>query len=116
MTPSHFEFGTDLQLPIYALAAEEVLFAERSARCEAWTYRRVRRPVGLNGQVSNEDELAQLKETARNHALSHAAAVRSGRFPVEPRADRCRYCDFRSLCRHEESRTIKKLEAEEKDV
>lgn len=110
------QMGTDLQLPLYALAAENVVYAGRSALCCRWTYRHIRRPLELNGDVRKEDEIAQLKEQAVKHAKEYAGLIRSGKFPVAPKADRCGSCDFKGMCRYEESRTRKKLRADDNDA
>jgi ATP-dependent helicase/nuclease subunit B len=107
------EAGTDLQLPLYALAAERMLFPGRVVRCEAWTYRKVSRPVGLNGEVTKADAVRALKQTAVEHALRFAADIRAGRFPAVPRTDCCRHCEFRSLCRYEQWRAERKSNAGE---
>ncbi len=108
--------GTDLQLPLYALAAENVVYAGRSALCCLWTYRHVRRPIALNGHVHKEDEIAQFKEQVVNHAKEYAGLIRSGKFVVAPKAERCDSCDFKGMCRYEESRTRKKLRPDDNDA
>lgn len=96
------EAGRDLQLPAYALAAETLLAQAPAAKCHAWGYYIVRRPIKLTGASAKPEVIRQLIEHMAEWALRHAAAIRAGQFA--PRPHDCRNCDFRSLCRWERTR------------
>jgi len=84
-----------LQAPLYLLAAERFFGLEPAGM----TY------IGLKGGVVlvkwKDGELpAGWREAATERTMSIVAAIRSGRMEVAPSdRDKCRYCDFRDVCR-----------------
>jgi ATP-dependent helicase/DNAse subunit B len=84
-----------LQAPLYLLAAERFFGLEPAGM----TY------IGLKGGVVlapwKDGQLpAGWRETATERTMGIVAAIRSGRMAVAPSdRDKCRYCDFRDVCR-----------------
>jgi putative RecB family exonuclease len=84
-----------LQAPLYLLAAERFFGLEPAGM----TY------IGLKGGVVlvkwKDGELpAGWREAATERTMAIVAAIRSGRMEVAPSdRDKCRYCDFRDVCR-----------------
>lgn len=108
--------GTDFQLPVYALAAQETVFAGHGAQCAGWAYYRVRHPVGIRNGVgamaSSRDRgptVEELLDAAREHMIAHVQNIRRGYFPMLPAGDVCGYCAFRWVCRFEPRRMARKL-------
>jgi ATP-dependent helicase/DNAse subunit B len=92
--------GLDVQLPIYALAAQLVL-DHAGLECCDWGYYRVRRPVGVTGAPSGRGgaTVANCIQAARDFVLQYAASIRAGYFPLPSEPDGCRFCDFADVCR-----------------
>ncbi|MGA3016222.1 MAG: PD-(D/E)XK nuclease family protein [Bryobacteraceae bacterium] len=84
-----------LQAPLYLLAAERFFGLEPAGM----TY------IGLKGGVvlakwKDGDLPAGWREAATARTMAIVAAIRSGRMEVAPKdRDKCRYCDFRDVCR-----------------
>jgi ATP-dependent helicase/DNAse subunit B len=84
-----------LQAPLYLLAAERHFGLEPAGM----TY------IGLKGGVVlaewKDGELPEgWREAATERTMRIVAAIRSGRMEVAPSdRDKCRYCDFRDVCR-----------------
>ena len=84
-----------LQAPLYLLAAERFFGLEPGGM----TY------IGLKGGVvlvewKGGDLPAGWREAATERTMAIVAAIRSGRMEVAPSdRDKCRYCDFRDVCR-----------------
>lgn len=96
--------GSDLQLPIYAMAAQEFLFGDRSRTCVEWAYYLLKRGSGFSGIAKSggeEDSIEDLLEVARKHIIGHVEHIQEGRFQVEPKRGACRNCELKSLCRVE---------------
>ena len=104
--------GTDFQLPIYAFAAKQNLF-EGPAQCERAGYYTVVRPIKRTAALAKpgprQTALGDvLRETARQ-IPSVIRGIRQGRFPVSPTSfGACRFCDYRSLCRVNRFRVMRK--------
>jgi len=99
------EDGRDFQLPVYALAARDLVLGDPDAACACWGYYKVRRPIHMR-RSPNPEKIAELIATAIEFALAHAAAIRSADFT--PRPQDCRWCDFRGICRWDEYRFARK--------
>jgi ATP-dependent helicase/DNAse subunit B len=103
--------GTDFQLPIYVLAAQQNLF-HGQGRCVTCGYYRVRRPVGPEGTASSEGRKASLDDilqAARTRIGALVRQIRAADFRVRPaQFDRCPRCDFRGICRVERFRAARK--------
>src|SRR5271157_5437755 len=84
-----------LQAPLYLLAAERFFQLEPAGMIY----------IGLKGGVVlarwKDGELpAGWRRTATERTMAIVAAIRSGRMEVAPSdRDKCRYCDFRDVCR-----------------
>jgi putative RecB family exonuclease len=84
-----------LQAPLYLLAAERYFGLEPAGM----TY------IGLKGKVVlapwKDGQLpAGWREAATARTMAIVEAIRGGRMEVAPRdRDKCRYCDFRDVCR-----------------
>lgn len=97
--------GVDFQLPLYYLAARELLFEGREAECAWWAYYRLRRPPKFVGSVYREPRregqpaLADVVRAAKDFMVEHARRIRAGSFPPMPQ--QCAsYCDFGGVCRY----------------
>lgn len=97
----------DLQLAVYALAVEQVLYPGQAAGSQQWGYYRAARPVGWGGRLQRKanpegpDNLELAMQTAREKIAAYVGALRQGDFPAQPNEtlSPCRYCDFREICR-----------------
>jgi ATP-dependent helicase/DNAse subunit B len=94
--------GRDFQLPLYALAAQQVLYRHQR-RCWAWSYVRVGQPVddALKGTAVGFAHVQELLETAKAFADAHIAALRQGWFAWPSKCLRGRWCPYRHICRFE---------------
>jgi ATP-dependent helicase/nuclease subunit B len=97
----------DLQLAVYALAVEQVLYPGQAAGSQQWGYYRAARPVGWGSRLQRKetpgepDNLEHAMQTAREKIAAYVGALRQGDFPAQPNEmlSPCRYCDFREICR-----------------
>jgi ATP-dependent helicase/DNAse subunit B len=103
--------GVDVQLPLYAMAVQDV-YPDEAYGFRLWGYWRVRRPVGWGNSLlrySRNKVTTLLEDTitqAGQMIGQHASGVRSGKFPPEPHdsVKPCRYCDFGDICGNRKSR------------
>ncbi|MCD6361060.1 MAG: PD-(D/E)XK nuclease family protein, partial [Armatimonadetes bacterium] len=105
--------GLDFQLPVYALAAREVILDDPQARCLHWGYYKVRRDIYLP-KGPKPEEIEDYIADAKRHATRHAEGIRAGRFaPVRDSGDPpiCTWCRFKSLCRWEPWRFERKQQS-----
>ena len=115
----HLAAGKQLQLPLYALAAEELLLASEGAQAMAagyWSIQgkgfekgalHLKSPEGDSLQSSTEWEQlrGQLIETLRELVLG----VQRGEFPVYNTDEKCTsWCDYRTICRVGQIRSLEK--------
>ena len=103
--PKDMASGTDLQLAIYIMAAEQMLAEdERGLECLLAAYYRLRNgtaerktPIGPLGRTDRDE----VRETAQGYIVKFARAIRAGEFPVAPAsANACARCEFRAVCRY----------------
>jgi len=112
--------GTDFQLPIYVLAAQQNLFGEE-CECESCGFYVVQRPISqkaraLAGPGRRGTALEDVLASTRDWLPKLVEQIRSGRFPVAPReAGVCQYCDYRGICRVNRFRAVREMEAEERE-
>ncbi len=107
--------GGDFQLPIYALAGQQI---RPGSVCVDWGYYCLRRPVKLANGAKKKEPLADIEEcidSATDWALYYAAMIRAGEFPPGPRGQCGRCCSFRSICRWDEFRFARKERGEQAD-
>jgi ATP-dependent helicase/nuclease subunit B len=108
-----------LQLTLYALAAQQVLLADRNARPLGLAYWLVtesgpkvalplRSPLLWLEQTRHWREV---REQLQKWVLTLARNIRGGMFPLEPREEHCtQTCDFGQICRITQARGIEKTE------
>jgi len=102
--------GTDLQLPIYAMAASSLLF-DGCEDCVGWAYYSVKTPVRLASAVpSKKHAVSELLDVARTHIVNDVRQIRQGCFQVHPKGDVCNRCGLKPLCRVESWRIRDKTE------
>lgn len=100
--------GISLQLQIYALALEELLFP--GTRCAESVFLRVgfdERFEGMGRNVKN-DLWREREATAREAVARYVQGIRDGRFPPKRKKDACTYCRVKGACRYEEGRIARK--------
>ncbi|HUU43964.1 MAG TPA: hypothetical protein VMX57_09300, partial [Planctomycetota bacterium] len=71
----------------------------------------IRRMKSRGGEVTSDASGDALLATALDSIRDYVTAIRHGDFPVLVRGSggRCRYCDFRTICRYSERRAKNKL-------
>src|SRR5262249_8281230 len=107
-----------LQLTLYALAVEEVLFAGCDARPLGLAYWLVSDAGPKVALPASRNQVLWLEETQRWRAIREqlqdwvatlAASIRRGRFPLQPRSDICtQTCAFGQVCRITQARAVEK--------
>ena len=112
--------GTSLQLPLYVLAAQNVIFkGTQSTAASAEVYGLAeqkrselrKRPTGTDADKAAQDaKWGQLIETATGFVRDYVGGIRRGQFPVFVRDERTcpSHCEFRQVCRYSERRALKK--------
>ncbi|MEN6450112.1 MAG: PD-(D/E)XK nuclease family protein [Thermoguttaceae bacterium] len=120
ITPETVRTGTTLQLPVYALAAMELLLADRDAlpwRAGYWQLRdggfsvkkALRMYSHLDGRIELESDWEEIRDSLADTVLGLAAGIRGGRFPVCSLDDHCTsYCPYRTICRINQVRSLEK--------
>ncbi len=115
--------GLQLQLPLYAMAAEKHLLAEQGALAMATGYWNIQ-GQGFTSRRSGALEIRELKDQAirtseqwdqlqpvllqRIRQLIHG--IRTGQFPVYNANQDCtRFCDFSTICRVAHTRSLEKV-------
>lgn len=111
-----------LQLTLYALAVEQVLYAEQQARPLGLAYWLVTdtgpKPVlpGSRKQtvswLHDRKPWEAMRDQLRAWVTTLVSNIRQGNFPLRPRSDTCtETCDFAHVCRISQSRVV--VEAKE---
>lgn len=105
--------GRMLQLPLYAMAVERLLFGGESALGPPdvgyWG-------LGKDGykSIALKEEWDEIKRKTAERVLEVIHRVRSGEFVVAPRREHCEtYCEYRSICRVRQIRAAGKTREEE---
>ncbi|MEJ7613840.1 MAG: PD-(D/E)XK nuclease family protein [Candidatus Fervidibacter sacchari] len=105
----HIRNGVFLQLPLYALALQREGYAvKRAILLKLLSFTKSRdysTGCDLTVEVRNRKsqmEIGAAIATAKSHTLSYLRQMTEANFTVLPFSfnDSCRYCDFKSLCRH----------------
>lgn len=96
-TPTEVKYGEMLQLPLYAMAVEQLLFQHGTAALADLGYWSLKKdgykPISFASW--DEDRKALLE-----HVLALIADLRRGVFVVQSRMPNCEsYCDYRNVCR-----------------
>ena len=114
------EAGLALQLPLYVMAAEQLLLAERGAvpwRTAYWFVRETgyseRRALKMyeqgDGRLEPSTDWLQLQETVRRKVRGLVDGIRGAEFPMASADEKCTSrCDFRTVCRVHQTRALKK--------
>jgi ATP-dependent helicase/DNAse subunit B len=118
-TPESMAAGTTLQLPLYVMAAEELL-AEQLAvpwRAGYWYVRDkgYRSDPSLEMSECRDDRIEpkpqwdDLRKTVAGTVEWLVGAIRRGEFPVHSTDEHCtRFCPFRTICRINHVRSLEK--------
>ena len=103
-----------LQLPLYALAVQDVVLAGKQARPLGLAYWLVTdkgpKPVLPGGKqvtswLTDAARWQQVREQLRNWVAKLAEHIRGGDFALKPRSEKCtETCDFSQVCRIGQSR------------
>jgi hypothetical protein len=112
--------GTTLQLPLYALAAMELLLADRDAwpwQAGYWYVReggfKPRRALRMyrndDGRIELESRWEGLRAGLADTVMGLAGGIRAGRFPVCSADPRCTgRCPYSTVCRINQVRSLDK--------
>lgn len=110
--------GDVLQLPLYALAVEELLL--RNSEAIAWHsgywyvqkdgFKRALKQGELAGGIAQcAEDWQWLREETRRRVVERVRAIRDGQFPVFSNDDNCtNYCDYSTVCRVAHVRALEK--------
>jgi hypothetical protein len=115
--------GRQLQLPLYALAAEELLFADRQAVALATGYWSIQaggfapgRNSLLEFRTQEDDGLAdsprwsELNAALKQRVSEIVRGVRAAHFPIYSEDQKCtQYCNFSKICRVAQIRSLEKV-------
>ena len=112
---SELKTGLALQLPLYVLATERVLFAEAPAAPLDPGYWGLKEkgfsassPVAKKGKDGFESWQA-FTDAMERYVAGLVGRLRRGDFPVKPRAANCEArCDYRNVCRVKQARRTEK--------
>jgi RecB family exonuclease len=120
-TSTKVESLEKLQLALYAMAAESIVYAGDNARPLGLIYwfpsgDGARAMVSGNARwsdatswLANPAKWTSLRTEVRKHVLGIAADIRRGRFPLDPIDDNCtRSCPYSQACRIANSRHLEK--------
>lgn len=113
--------GTKLQLALYALAAEELFFAQEDAKLLAAGYWEIKKNgfQGLDkvetaqvsdGGVEATDDWQATLDTVRERVDEMVTGIRQGEFPVYNSDENCgQTCEFKTICRINQIRSRDKI-------
>jgi ATP-dependent helicase/DNAse subunit B len=105
---SKFVDGSDLQLPLYAIAVNE-LFSDGATKIVDGFYYRLRDGSHPGRLQYGNPKPPELYEIVKKHAVAHVANICAGRFPPSPRDDNaCNSCAACGVCGYSETRTERK--------
>ncbi len=112
--------GTTLQLPLYAIAAMELLLADRDAipwRAGYWYVRdagfKPRQALRMyrndDGRIELDPAWENIRAGLGDIVAGLVRSIRAGRFPVCSRDENCTgYCPFNTVCRINQIRSLEK--------
>lgn len=112
--------GNSLQLPLYALAAEQLL-AEAGAvpfRAAYWHFagegyqdsEAVKFHLEADGRLQLSDEWSELEAVLKQRVAALVRGVRQGEFPMFSTDDKCTgFCDYATVCRVNQARSRDKF-------
>jgi ATP-dependent helicase/DNAse subunit B len=111
----HIESGERLQLPIYVEAAQCLVFGGDATPVSAgyWSAAGGFDDKGALAVVLGDslgDEWQRVRTAVHDIVRRFVAGIRHGEFPVASRDDECTsYCDFKTVCRVTQVRSLNKL-------
>jgi ATP-dependent helicase/nuclease subunit B len=124
LKPAQIESGTQIQLPLYAMAVAELLLADKQAAALSAGYWSIRgKGFGLgarsggplaigeirDGKVQMAASWLQLRETLLARIGEIVGGIRRGVFPVYNEDKNCgQYCPFSTCCRIAHIRSLEK--------
>jgi len=120
LTPESIKAGTTLQLPLYAIAAMELLLADRDAipwRAAYWYVReggfKPRQALRMyrndDGRIELEPAWEDIRAGLGDTVAGLVEAIRTGRFPVLSADEHCTgHCPFSTVCRVNQVRSLEK--------
>jgi RecB family exonuclease len=111
--------GATLQLPLYALAAMELILSDRSAvpwragywyvRDRGFSARQSLPPADKDDDRSNWEKWQEIRELALEAVVGIVQNIRAGRFAVSSADEHCTgYCPFNTVCRINQVRSLEK--------
>lgn len=101
--------GTNLQLPIYVMAAVEVLDVGTDCLEAYLMYVKRRKYFHTGSLIHYKPVKGKLKQNplwdryisaAKKYVVEYAEAIRNGKFPPKPKGECPSYCDYKNICRH----------------
>ena len=120
LVPESIQAGTTLQLPLYAIAASELLLAADDVRpwqAAYWYVRengfRPRQALRMyrndDGRIELEPVWEELRAGLADTVVTLASALRCGQFPVYSSDPHCTgRCPYRTVCRVNQVRSLEK--------
>ena len=106
---ARFEDGSDLQLPLYVIAVNEVLRPGGEQAVDGFYYML----KSFRHSASLGKGMAEICEDVKQRAVAHAANICAGRFPPEPRdGGACGACAANGICAYSEARAERKAKSE----
>jgi RecB family exonuclease len=124
LRPEHIESGTQIQLPLYAMAVAELLLADKQAAALSvgyWSVRgkgfsigaRTGGPLSIgeirDGKVQMSAQWSQLRESLLARIAEVVGGIRRGQFPVYSEDKTCtQYCAYSTCCRIAHVRSLEK--------
>jgi ATP-dependent helicase/DNAse subunit B len=112
---AHIESGERLQLPIYVEAAQTLLFGGTATALAAgyWSIGSgfdSKSDLAFLSEAENAERWKNVQSTVHRVVGQCVAAIRRGEFPVASRDDDCTsYCEFNTVCRVAQIRSLKKI-------
>jgi ATP-dependent helicase/DNAse subunit B len=120
LTPESIAAGTTLQLPLYAIAAMELMLNDRDAwpwRAGYWYLRddgfKPRQALkmydDIDGRIELDPQWEEIRAGLSNTVIGLVCAMRAGQFPVCSGDEHCTgHCPFRTVCRINQVRSLEK--------
>jgi ATP-dependent helicase/DNAse subunit B len=121
LTPESIRAGTTLQLPLYALAAAELLLTDRDVlpwQAGYWYVREggfrprqaLRMYHNVEGRIEIESEWENIRDDLGEVVFTIVRAIRRGQFPVCSADERCTgHCPYNTICRINQVRSLEKI-------
>ena len=120
LTPESIAAGTTLQLPLYAIAAGELILNDRNAypwRAGYWYVRddgfkprqALRMYDDIDGRIELDRQWEDIRAGLRETVTGLVRSMRGGKFPVYNADEHCTgHCPFRTACRINQVRSLEK--------